>query len=183
MLVYIALPMFLLPSMMAISAMGTCPTIAYHLETLPLTQEHIEVLVVGSEFHSNTFTSINNTPSTIVYPQNCVDNPTNAADICSNHHHDHQRSVNLGAICNKIEHSNPYWEALLSALVLDLTGAEEHNHNITTSSTQQLLLLTTTMTMMMTEISVQRPLLMMIQPVTPPPFTTLDEITNLQHHQ
>jgi len=39
-LVYVAMPMLLLPTMTATSAMGTCPTSAYHLKTLLLTQKH-----------------------------------------------------------------------------------------------------------------------------------------------
>jgi len=101
MLVYIAMPTFLLPTMMAILAMGTHPTSTYCLETLLLIQEIIKVLEVGTEFNSKTSSSTDISLKTFDYMQKGIDNPMHAATICSNNH-DQQEYVDLAAICSEI---------------------------------------------------------------------------------
>jgi len=86
MLVYIALPMCSLPTMMVTLAVGAHPTSAHCLKTLPLTPENIEVSEAGSAFSSNMSSLINLLDGTFCYTQNCIANPMPAAADHSNHH-------------------------------------------------------------------------------------------------
>jgi len=83
MLVYVEVPMLLLPTMMALVAKGTCPTSTYPPKTLPTIPE--EGSEVWTGFNSNP--PLTNTQhSTFYHVQNCIADPMHTANLHSNHH-------------------------------------------------------------------------------------------------
>ncbi len=85
MLVYVEIPTFLPPTMMALAAMGTHPTSCHLPETLQKTQANMKAPEGWIGFNFNTFSSIVHSPSIFPHIHSYVHSQLHADNASTNH--------------------------------------------------------------------------------------------------